>query len=88
MYGFFFTDFLLSVKLKYMYMCISLFVVKSLQLVEHCNISTQGHFSWKTYRKASNIRHTQSQNLKVSQLVLPMSLPNPLKPDFESRRKM
>ena len=32
--------------------------------------------------------HTKSQNLIVSRLILQLSLPNPLKPDVESRMKM
>ena len=40
------------------------------------------------YRKISNIRHTKSQNLNDSRLVLLLSLPNPLKPSVKSRMKM
>ena len=32
------------------------------------------------YRKVSNIRHTECQNLDDSHLVLQLSVPNPLKP--------
>ena len=35
-----------------------------------------------------NIRHTKSQNLNVSLLVLQLSLPNPLKPGTKSKLKM
>ena len=49
-------------------------------------------FSWLThmqvYRKISNIRHTKSQNLNDSHLVLKSSLPNPFKPCVKSRMKM
>ena len=41
-----------------------------------------------SYRKVSNIRHTQSQNLNDFHLVLQSSLPNPLKPGAKSRMKM
>ena len=34
------------------------------------------------YRKTSSISRTKSQNLNVSHLVLPLSLPNPLKPSL------
>ena len=40
------------------------------------------------YRKFSNIRRTQSQNINVSCLVLQLSLPNPLKPGVKFRMKM
>ena len=40
------------------------------------------------YHKASSISHTQSQNLNVSRLVLPLSLSNPLKLGVKSRVKM
>ena len=40
------------------------------------------------YRQFSNIRRTQSQNIKVSRLVLMLSLPNPLKPCVKLRMKM
>ena len=40
------------------------------------------------YRKISNIRHTESQNLNDSSLVLQLSLPNLLKPGVKSRMKM
>ena len=40
------------------------------------------------YRKISNIRRTKSQNLNVSQLVLQLSLLNPMKPGVKSRMKM
>ena len=40
------------------------------------------------YRKVSNIRRTESQNLNDSHLVLKSSLPNPLKPGVKSRMKM
>ena len=41
-----------------------------------------------TYRQVFNIRRTKSQHLKDSRIVLPLSLPNPLKPEFKSRMKM
>ena len=41
-----------------------------------------------TYRQVSNISHTKSQHLKDSRIVLRLSLPNPLKPDVNSRMKM
>ena len=40
------------------------------------------------YRKTSCISRTKSQNLKVSYLVLQLSLLNPLKPGVKSRMKM
>ena len=36
----------------------------------------------------SNIRHTKSQNLNASHLVLQVSFPNPLKPGVQSEMKM
>ena len=43
---------------------------------------------WYKYRKVSNISRTKSQNLIVSDLVLQLSLPNPLKLGVKSRMKM
>ena len=40
------------------------------------------------YRKTSSISRTKSQNLNVSNLVLQLSLLNPLKPGVKSRIKM
>ena len=40
------------------------------------------------YRKLSNIRGTNSQNLNVSRLVLQLLLPNLLKPGVKKRMKM
>ena len=40
------------------------------------------------YRKLSNIRRTQNQNLNVSRLNMQPPLPNPLKPGVKSRMKM
>ena len=40
------------------------------------------------YREISYIRHNKSHNLKVSRLVLQLSLPNQLKPGVKSRMKM
>ena len=40
------------------------------------------------YPQTSSIRHTKSQNLNVSHLILQLSLPNPLKPGVKSRMKM
>ena len=40
------------------------------------------------YRQTSNISHTKPQNLKVSRLVLQLSLPNPVKPGVKSILKM
>ena len=42
----------------------------------------------KKYRKSFNIRHTKSQNLNESRLVLQLPLPNPVKPGVQSRMKM
>ena len=42
----------------------------------------------RIYRKISNIRHTNPQNVNDSRLVLQLSLPNPLKPGVKSRMKM
>ena len=39
------------------------------------------------YHKTSTIRHTKSQNLNDSRLVLQLSLSKPLKPDVKSRTK-
>ena len=41
-----------------------------------------------TYRQISNIRHTKSQNLIVSCIVLQLSLCNLLKPGVDSKMKM
>ena len=40
------------------------------------------------YCQVSNIRRTKSQQLKDSRTALGLSLPNPLKPDVKSRKKM
>ena len=40
------------------------------------------------YRKTSSISRTKSHNLNVSNLVLQLSLFNPLKPGVKSRMKM
>ena len=40
------------------------------------------------YRKVSNIRRTQIQNLNNSRLNMQLPLPNPLKPGVKSRMKM
>ena len=40
------------------------------------------------YRKTSSISRTESQNSNVSNLVLQLSLFNPLKPGVKSRMKM
>ena len=40
------------------------------------------------YRKTSSISRTKSQNLNVFNLVLQLSLFNPLKPGVKSRMKM
>ena len=40
------------------------------------------------YRKISNIRRAKSQNLNDYRLVLPLSLPNLLKPGVKSGMKM
>ena len=40
------------------------------------------------YRKISNTRRTQSQNINVSRLVLQLSLPNPLKPGVKLKMEM
>ena len=46
-------------------------------------------FCWiSEYRQVSNIRHTKSQNLNVSCLVLQLSLRNLLKPGVKSRMKV
>ena len=42
----------------------------------------------KLYRKTSSISRTKSQNLNVSNLVVQLSLLNPLKPGVKSRMKM
>ena len=49
---------------------------------------TESLFIDDTYRKVSNIRHTKSQNLNASRLILELSLPNPLKPGVKLRMKM
>ena len=41
-----------------------------------------------THCQTSNIRHTKSQNLDISHLVLQLSLPNPLKPGVKSIMKV
>ena len=40
------------------------------------------------YRKISNIRCTQSQNLNDSCLIMQLPLPNPFKPGVKSRMNM
>ena len=40
------------------------------------------------YRKISDIRRTQNQNLNDSRLIMQLPLPNPLKPGVKSRMKM
>ena len=51
------------------------------------NRASPGHHqTW--YRKTSNISRTKSQNSNVSNLVLQLSLLNPLKPGVKSRMKM
>ena len=40
------------------------------------------------YRKTSSISRTKSQNFNVSNVVLQLSLLNPLKPGVKSRMKM
>ena len=40
------------------------------------------------YRKVSNIRRTQNQNLNDSRFNMQLPLSNPLKPGVESRMKM
>ena len=40
------------------------------------------------YRKVSNIRRTQNQNLNDSRLNMQLPLPNPFKPGVKSRMKM
>ena len=40
------------------------------------------------YRKISNIRRTQNQNLNDSRLIMQLHLPNPSKPVVKSRMKM
>ena len=40
------------------------------------------------YCKTSGIKHTKSQNLKVSHLILQLSLPYPVKPGVKSRMKV
>ena len=40
------------------------------------------------YRKVSNIRRTQNQNLNNYRLNMQLPLPNPLKPGVKSRMKM
>ena len=39
------------------------------------------------YRQISNIRRTKSQTLNVSQLVLQLSLPNPLKSGYQDENE-
>ena len=42
----------------------------------------------RKYRKTSSISSTKSQNLNVSNLLLQLSLLNPLKPGVKSKIKM
>ena len=51
-------------------------------------IGINGEATDSDYRQVSDIRRTKSQHLKDSRTVLRLSLPNPLKPDVESRMKM
>ena len=50
--------------------------------------TTKLYVFYGTYRKVSNISRTKSQNLSVSRPVLPLSLPNLLKPCIKSIMKM
>ena len=43
---------------------------------------------FKEYCQTSNISRTKHQNWNVSDLILQLSLPNPLKPSVKSRMKM
>ena len=53
-----------------------------------CIIRSLMSYSNKKYHQTSNIRCPQSQNLNVSDLVLQLFLPNPLKLGVEWRMKM
>ena len=46
------------------------------------------HRRYIDYRQFSNIRRTQSQNIKVSRIFSQFYLPNPLKPGVRLRVKM
>ena len=46
------------------------------------------NYFFLTYRKTSSISRTKSPNLNASNLVLQLSLLNPLKPGVKSRMKM
>ena len=57
------------------------------------NLWIIGNPSWQSgrdleYRRTSNIRSTESQDLNASHFVLQLPLPNLLKPGVKSRMKM
>ena len=52
----------------------------------HC--SKRGPYCYNVYRKISNIRRTQNQNLNDFRLIMQLPFPNQLKPGVKSRMKM
>ena len=69
-----------------MYFQISAYMIHSYVIQEFIN--SQAKSGYKHYRKISNIRRTQNQNLNDSRLIMQLPLPNPLKPGVKSRMKM
>ena len=69
-----------------MYFQISAYMIHSYVIQEFIN--SQAKSAYKHYRKISNIRGTQNQNLNDSRLIMQLPLPNPLKPGVKSRMKM
>ena len=60
----------------------------ALQLNSRALLSPSNRTNGVNYRKVSNIRRTEFQNLNDSRPVLQLSLPNLLKPCIKSRMKM
>ena len=64
---------------------LNVFISKQFLMIDILCITSEIAVS---YRQISNIKHTKSQNLNVSHLVLQLSLPNPIKSGVKSRMKM
>ena len=67
--------------------------MKLIMIAYNVREALAGPYKWRKsiidiYRQVSNIRRTKSQHLIDSRTVLRLSLPNPLKPDVESRMRM
>ena len=62
--------------------------VSSAKCYPFCSGLNELTFAILDYRKISNIRRTQNQNLNDSRLIMQLPLPNPFKPGVKSRMKM